>query len=151
MEPRSDVVSALEALREWTSWNPLTARVAERANYRCEYCGLDLLASVENYKLFEVDNVVLKGLWPEGEFLFKNQALACRHCNYWRRQCDPRSVAPPGAPREQLIEAVKPYIAKARARTQKEVECVRNLVGWPAFLLIDSPVTSGNAGPAAKA
>src|SRR5438093_10759172 len=33
-------------------------RLAERASYPCEYCNLDMLASVENYKLWQKDHII---------------------------------------------------------------------------------------------
>jgi len=50
-----DVVAQLIATEKWSEG---TARLAERAGYKCEYCGFDLLASVEAYKQFEIDHIV---------------------------------------------------------------------------------------------
>lgn len=75
---REDVVAKLVATGKWSDG---TARLAERAGYNCEYCGFDLLASVEAYKLFEVDHIV--PLSRAGDpVAFDNLALSCRHCNF---------------------------------------------------------------------
>lgn len=124
---REEVVLKLVATRKWSGG---TARLSERAGYKCEYCGLDLLASVEAYKQFEVDHIVplSKGGDPAS---FSNLALSCRHCNFHlKRSWDPRETAGENGNREQLIAAVKAYIAELRQRRSDDLEQVRQIVGW---------------------
>lgn len=52
---RPEVISKLVATGKWSEG---TARLCERSVYRCEYCGRDLLASFEAYKLLQVDHIV---------------------------------------------------------------------------------------------
>jgi hypothetical protein len=72
------------------TWAKPTPEVAERAKYRCEYCDLDFLASLENYKLWQVDHIV--SVNSGGDEGLANLALACRRCNSdlkgrWNPEC----------------------------------------------------------------
>lgn len=124
---REDVVVNLVATGKWSD---STARLAERADYKCEYCGFDLLGSVEAYKLFEVDHII--PLSRGGDAIaFSNLALSCRHCNFHlKRSWDPRNVAGQYAPREQLVLAVRAYIDELRHVRNEDLEEVRRIVGW---------------------
>lgn len=124
---REDVVARLVATGKWSE---STARLAEHAGYKCEYCGFDLLGSVEAYKLFEVDHIVPQSL--SGDAIeFNNLALSCRHCNFHlKRSWDPRSVAGHYASREQLVLAVKVHIDDLRHIRHQDLEEVRGIVGW---------------------
>jgi hypothetical protein len=123
---RENVVAALAATGKW-SFD--TARLAEQAGYKCEYCDFDLLASVEAYKMFEIDHIVplTKG---GSATAFTNLALSCRHCNYHaKRVWDPRSITGNGASREDLIRTVRRYI-QGRMTPRIDLEIVRRIVGW---------------------
>lgn len=72
------------------TWAKPTPEIAERAKYRCEYCDLDFLASLENYKLWQVDHIV--SVNSGGSEGLANLALACRRCNCdfkgrWNPEC----------------------------------------------------------------
>ncbi|MCL6505686.1 MAG: HNH endonuclease [Bryobacteraceae bacterium] len=67
---------------------PLTVRqglaVLERDKYRCQYCGLDGLASFENYLVMTVDFVVPRA--RGGKKTARNLVAACRPCNVIKGQ-----------------------------------------------------------------
>jgi hypothetical protein len=123
---REDVVAKLLATGKWSEQ---TAQVAERADYHCEYCDLDLLATPESYKLFEIDHIVplcAKGAAAD----FENLALSCRHCNFhYKRTWDPRSGTPTGAGRAQLVLAVREHIVFVRNIVLKDLQEVWRIVG----------------------
>ncbi len=125
MPDREDVAKGLIAIG---TWGLEGVQLGERANYRCEYCELDFLASAGNYKQWHVDHIVPTS--RGGDDSFDNKALACSVCNYhWKRAWDPRTTAGEGAGRSTLIEAARKYIAERRARTEEEVKKVRAIVG----------------------
>jgi hypothetical protein len=102
-------------------WNEHTLAVALRARFKCEYCGLDFLASEQNYYLFERDHVL-----PEskgGEDKYDNLAASCRLCNTIKR-----AFMPPGVTREDRIKEAKIYIAKYREKRSNEVTEMRKRV-----------------------
>ena len=126
-EVRQSVVDQVMATRKWSVE---TARLAERAGFRCEYCGLDFLQSPENYKLFQVDHIV-----PEsrgGSSQPDNLAIACMQCNYcFKCSHDPRQEAGTNASREVLVQAAREFIAKQKASTEQELAVLRAIVGRP--------------------
>lgn len=124
---RDDVVKKLV---ETGKWSETTAKLAERAGYKCEYCGLDLLGSVEAYKQFEVDHIVpisRKGN-PQD---FDNLAVSCRHCNFHlKRFWNPSAVAGESASRDELIAAARQYLDDPRGKFADDLDVVRKIVGW---------------------
>ena len=126
----SDAV--VQALVNTGKWSESTARLAHRAGFRCEYCDLDLLASVTAYKLFEVDHIVptSKG----GDIADpENLALSCRHCNfYFKRSWDPRSSIDERPPRDELILRVRNYLAGIKQRRLSDLNEVRMILGRAA-------------------
>ena len=122
---REEVVQKLMATGKWSRES---AQLGEKSNYHCEYCGLDLFATVENYKLWQVDHIVPTSC---GGSLtdFDNLALACRTCNViWKGRYNPRRDEPEGN-REKLIEVVRQYIGKRRHQAEEEFEGFRRIVG----------------------
>ncbi len=107
-------------------WSLETARLSIRAGHRCEYCGLDFLESVHNYRLFEVDHIVPKGEpWTEAE---ENKAVACRVCNSWLKHAyDPRE-GEVGLSREELIFRARRHISAKRAEVAAEIEFMKSLI-----------------------
>ena len=127
MDIRRDVVEKLVATNKWYK---RTAELGERANYRCEYCGLDLLGSVESYKLWGIDHIIPISAGGDPDDI-NNLAVACRHCNCdFKRTYDPREVTGPIATREQLINAGRNYIFQQKEKTLKEVKKVQEIIGY---------------------
>jgi hypothetical protein len=120
----SDVVQRLVATGKWSEE---TAWLSERAGHRCEYCGLDLFASVANYKSFQVDHIVpvSKGGDPNSR---DNKAVACRTCNFnLKSRWNPRNVCGSDE-RDVLIAAVREYIKGREKHCLKEVLLMRAIV-----------------------
>jgi hypothetical protein len=125
-----DTTEIVRLLVATGKWGPEMVDIAERARYRCEYCQLDLLASPENYKLWEVDHIIPKS--SGGLETLENLALACRHCNcYWKGTFDPSASVGVSRSRESLIATAREYIQNRRAGTESELDYVRKIVGWP--------------------
>ena len=125
MTIRNDVVRRLVATGKWGE-DP--ARLGERAGYVCEYCGLDLLSSPENYKEWQTDHIVPQGCGGTDDF--DNLALSCRTCNVsFKSRWNPRDCAGDNASREDLIAAARVYISRKKAEARAEVNKVREIVG----------------------
>jgi len=121
---REEIVAALVATKKWSSE---TARMAENANYQCEYCDGDLLSSVEMYQ-FQKDHIVPKRSGGRAER--QNLAVSCWYCNYHlKRRWDPREAAGADATRDQLIAAVRAYVAKVRLARIADLDEARRIVG----------------------
>lgn len=121
---REDVVQQLVATGKWSEDD---ARLGERANYRCEYCDLDLLENAQNYRLWQVDHIVPTA--GGGGMDFDNLALACKICNWnWKNRWNPQAIEPEHT-RAKLIAAVRLYVAEQRRRAEEELEGFRKIVG----------------------
>jgi len=123
---RESVVEKVVATKKWSVE---AARLAERAGFRCEYCGLDFLESPENYKLIHVDHIV--PISKGGSLIdFENFAIACKPCNYsFKRSFDPRTMAGEDQSRAALIAAARKYIEERKGRTREELKILRAIVG----------------------
>jgi 5-methylcytosine-specific restriction endonuclease McrA len=92
---------------------PLTSaegnRILERDRYRCQYCGLDGLASFENSLIMTVD--FLHPRARKGKKIATNLITACRPCNVIKGY---RSFA--------NFEDAKAFVLKRRAELHKEWE-----------------------------
>lgn len=111
--------SIAEKLAETGKWHVDTAALSVRAGHKCEYCGLDFFASVENYKNFQIDHIV--PLSKGGEDNNENKAVACRVCNVdLKSRWNPLDITS-GNSREELIAAVREYIQAKKNILLKEV------------------------------
>ena len=126
-EIREEIVTRLVGTRKFGSIE--AARLGERAGWKCEYCGLNILATLENYKLWQTDHIIPK--CKGGLEDFDNLALSCLHCNWhFKRDFDPRPA--PGLPplsRKELIDAVKIHIEKTRKFPEADLELFREIIG----------------------
>jgi 5-methylcytosine-specific restriction endonuclease McrA len=121
---RKEIVKALVDL----GWSELDAQIADRANYRCEYCGLDFLESPDNYRMWQKDHII--PLHKEEDNDLSNYAACCRNCNMlYKSRWDPRKVAGNSADRESLVEAVRMHVKDAKAKVLKELNEVRAIRG----------------------
>lgn len=109
--PLERAASVVDQLRATNKWSPLAIYLGFRADFKCEYCGRDLLESVDSYKLREHDHISAGGPDEPG-----NLALACLVCNCklknrWRK---PDFAA--GSPsRDGRIHQVRLFLAHRRA------------------------------------
>ena len=92
---------------------PLTSeegyRILERDHYRCQYCGLDGMASFENSLIMTVDFVHPRA--KKGKKTPENLVVACRPCNVIK-----------GYRKFKGLEEAKAYVLKRRAELQKDWE-----------------------------
>jgi 5-methylcytosine-specific restriction endonuclease McrA len=81
----------IQLCRDPHAWTRDQVRVWARAQFRCEYCGRDMLASAVVYDTGELDHIDPKrsrsALW--------NLALACRLCNRIKRRFRPTRMPNP--------------------------------------------------------
>jgi 5-methylcytosine-specific restriction endonuclease McrA len=128
---RADVVRALSLnFDNYITGHPQTIILCERAGWKCEYCGLDLLASAENFKLCQRDHLV--PLSKGGPNTLENLRLSCKHCNAdWKGKFDPRDVVGHDATCEEWFLATKKHIADKKAAFEQEtLKAYREAVGW---------------------
>lgn len=123
MSREEEIVAALVATGKW---GPTAARRGVRANFRCEYCDRDLLASVNDYKEWQEDHIVPVSSGGKDED--ENVAIACRTCNFnVKGKWDPRSVCGGNATRQELVDAVRRYVAQRRTKFLEDVLLFRKI------------------------
>jgi hypothetical protein len=127
MNGERELISALTATNKWS---PSAARRGLRAQFCCEYCGRDLLASVEDYKAWEEDHIVPQSAGGSDDD--ENIAIACRTCNYHaKRAWDPQSICGKDGTRDELIAAIRQYVAQKRTEMLTDVARFRCIVYAP--------------------
>jgi 5-methylcytosine-specific restriction endonuclease McrA len=112
-----------ELVTKW-GWSAETLAIWERAGFRCEYCGTDLLRSVDDYFF----NAQLDHIVPEsrgGKTEPENLALACKTCNFLKRDAvfDPGQGPPP----RTLVPRIATAIRLLRSRKQSDLAAIRSL------------------------
>lgn len=120
----------IEAIRTGLASLPLWGQpgidCAIRADFRCEYCDRDLLASLDDYKAWAQDHVVPRKLG--GGDGIENMAVSCHPCNSaYKKDWDPRTAAGESASRDELIAAARHFIADKRAAETVVLHRVREL------------------------
>ena len=119
------VIRDLVATGKWSEEN---AKISQRADHRCEYCGLDFFGSAENFKQWQCDHIV--PISTDGTEDIENKAASCRTCNWdFKRGWDPRPDAGHNATRAQLIEVVRRRILAENQKTTAEVQRYRAIIG----------------------
>jgi 5-methylcytosine-specific restriction endonuclease McrA len=109
-------------------WSAKSAFLGERAGFKCEYCGRDLSASVNDYKDWQEDHIVPKSKGGDNDDV-NNLAVSCRPCNVnWKAKWDPSTVCGDNASREELIEAVRKHVAQRKTKAMKDLITFRNIV-----------------------
>ena len=91
--------------------------------FKCEYCGRDLLASIEDYDAWQLDHVVPTS--KDGPDSFENLALCCKACNFMKLR-----YAPIGATRDERILDARRHIEERRARKTAELYRVRAIANY---------------------
>ena len=112
-------------LLAFPGWSDFTATVWTRADFRCEYCGCDMLATHAAYEGFNREHVIPEGKGGAGDP--SNIALSCRGCNVEERRLDREDPALPGTSREDRIAHVAAQLAQ-HDRDEADLPQIRSLV-----------------------
>lgn len=110
---------AIKRLINDLAWPEKQVNIGIRAGFRCEYCGKDLLASYEDYDLWQIDHIV-----PGWGNEMENLALSCKLCNFVKHDTDP-SVTAISHHRTDLIDSA--IIIVNERRKKKEFIFVKTL------------------------
>ncbi|BFU91245.1 MAG: hypothetical protein NTAFB01_24320 [Nitrospira sp.] len=124
-----------EMLKPW-GWSAQTVDLGIGADFRCEYCYRDLIASVDDYDAWQIDHILPRT--DEREALW-NLALSCKTCNFLKRHSIPTTPIDPSKDRASAIAVVRELINERRARKQKQVDFLKQkfrCAEWPSMRMV---------------
>jgi hypothetical protein len=103
----------------------LSQEIARRANYYCEYCGIDLIGDSPVVPwLQDLDHIVPRCVG--GRNMLENGALACKLCHSIKTRCFRESSGQPlvaqGQTREEKIRHIRSEIAASIIEERKRWE-----------------------------
>lgn len=113
----AELVEKLKAYRIG-EWN---VRLGCEQDWRCIYCGKDLLATFDAYNCWQWDHIIPQS--AGGQHGFGNIALCCKTCNWLKS-----TYSPGGTTRSERILDAKNYIQKQRVAYELELGEIRRLV-----------------------
>lgn len=120
--------NVVEKLLATGLWGEPDASMGLAADFRCQYCDKDLLASVDNYKGWQTDHLIPASSGGLDEI--NNYVICCRTCNFIKGRWNPQTEYVGLAPtREQLIFSAKKYISEKRQKNEIIVNELREIVG----------------------
>ena len=105
-------------------WSRPTLAVWLRAKCKCEYCDCDLLASDGEYLYGSHVDHVVPGL---GDAL-ENLALACKACNFIKRDKDFRDGSQTSG-RNEIVGRARAFIGARRSDNRIRLDRVKDLLG----------------------
>ena len=114
-------------LMQTAGWSSEAVALGIRAGFKCEYCDLDLLSSVETYKSASRPYCTpYEGARPRqpGE----PGSRLPKHATLPEEQMYPSKDARSSATRQELISEVRDYVRRCRTDYLKEVARIRTLV-----------------------
>jgi len=88
-------------------------RTYVRDNYRCIYCGRDMIASFDDWMSLEIDHLVPSS--KEGEVKDDNLVTSCNVCNKLKSNFDPGDLP---EDKDQQIEIMREHVLKKRMAEQ---------------------------------
>jgi CRISPR/Cas system Type II protein with McrA/HNH and RuvC-like nuclease domain len=115
--------TVIQQLQRELGWHLHHAHVGVEARFKCEYCGRDLLASVEDYDAWQLDHIIPTS--GGGDDSIENKALTCKACNFMKR-----TFVPEGETRNERIASARAHIKKRRENKEQELYKVRRLAGY---------------------
>ena len=122
-----NIEALIEKLKKY-NWDETNVRIALRAECKCEYCKKDLLESIDNYKLWQIDHIIPKNSGNENCEDFDNKALSCTQCNKdFKGKWNPISVIGEGRERQEYIEQVIKYIEEKKEKKKKQLDKIRDI------------------------
>jgi hypothetical protein len=138
MNPIDELVEGLTRAGLSGKWgepsNPRWVRIWARDQWRCGYCGEDLLKDVIRMHSAQIDHLLPASPYPEYRDTDKNFVLSCYCCNQIKRDFDPlgdheeMKESPLEQNRDRLIDISRKHI-ETRLKAKKAIlEESRNIV-----------------------
>jgi len=113
-----------KSLQEQCGWGAWNADRGVKVGFRCEYCGTDLLSSVDAYYSWQMDHIIPQS--KAGEHAYENIAICCTTCNFMKR-----AYVPEGHTREERIADARRFIMACREGKLAELNKIRKVADLP--------------------
>jgi len=113
-----DLEKGLQAL----TWGGNSIPLGRTQDFKCIYCGCDLLRSIDDYDHWTIDHIDPTVTGPERDAL-DNTAVACRLCNSIKRRYRPN-----GSTKVERLADANQYILAGRAKKRARLDAVVQLV-----------------------
>ena len=114
-------------------WDRSSVLLGIRAQFRCEYCGRYLLRSVDDYDTWQIDHIIPKAkCGKDVKDHCNNLAIACKTCNFLKRDWVPDSWVPGSSPenpgaRKKSIQVIRAHIQELRNDKEGQLQRIRGL------------------------
>ncbi|MEN6493764.1 MAG: HNH endonuclease signature motif containing protein, partial [Thermoguttaceae bacterium] len=119
-------LNALKAALARYGWSAEAVELGITNGFRCVYCGRDLLRSIEDYDVWQFDHItpVSKG----GPDTAENKAVACKLCNFAKRDFDASKVAGPNASIDELQRIAAAHVEARRKEKRDKLREIKRLL-----------------------
>lgn len=114
------------------NWSKGTFEIWNEAGFRCVYCGMNHLGSLDAYKLAKLDHILPQAKYPGLRECQKNLVLSCDTCNNLKRNWDPNLQSDEGDAvvaanvgslstddRTELLARAKRYVVGRRVERER--------------------------------
>ena len=126
----------IDELRSELNFPEQQMYVAVRARFCCEYCGKNLLESVDSYDSWQIDHIIPRNDDPNNEYV-ENLALTCKTCNFAKRHSTTEALLNSETRKDKIEEARRMVWER---RSQKEVTLMK-VKEFAHLLLVNNPKT----------
>ena len=106
-------------------WGGNSIPLGIKQDFRCVYCGRDLLQSIAAYDCWTVDHIDPTVRGPERDAQ-ENTAVACKLCNFIKRAYNPK-----GDTKAERLDSAKGRVTEGRQRKQAVLDAlVQAVTAW---------------------
>jgi 5-methylcytosine-specific restriction endonuclease McrA len=121
-----DALKALKVRMERYGWKEEAVILGIEQDFRCIYCGRDLLASIEDYDTWQFDHII--PVSKSGPDATTNKAVACKLCNFVKCNFDVSKLAGPNAPIEDLKKLAAAHVQARREDKRKKLREIKAIL-----------------------
>jgi CRISPR/Cas system Type II protein with McrA/HNH and RuvC-like nuclease domain len=108
------------------NWSEEAIDLGINQNFKCCYCGRDLLASIEDYDVWQFDHIV--PVSKNGADSTANKVIACKLCNFSKRNWNPQDVAGKEPSLEELQRFAKAHVTEQRQKKTAHLNKVKEVL-----------------------
>ena len=107
-------------------WSNEAVALGIKHDFRCVYCGRDFLLSIDDFDTWQFDHVVPAS--KNGPDAIENKVIACKLCNFTKRNFDPSTLAGPNATLSELTQLAKDHVQSRRAENSQKLNEIKGIL-----------------------